>query len=37
VATPLAFTGLLYTLREHIALVEAKVVKKTRDDPSPAQ
>jgi TRAP-type uncharacterized transport system substrate-binding protein len=37
VATPLAFTNLLYTLREHIALVEAKVLKKTRDDASPAQ
>jgi hypothetical protein len=32
VATPLAFTNLLYTLREHIALVEAKVLKRTRDD-----
>jgi TRAP-type uncharacterized transport system substrate-binding protein len=37
VATPLAFTNLLYTLREHIALVEAKVLKKTRDDAPAAQ
>ena len=36
VATPLAFTNLLYTLREHIALVEAKVLKKTREDPPAA-
>jgi hypothetical protein len=33
VATPLAFTNLLYTLREHIALVEAKVLKRTSADP----
>jgi hypothetical protein len=33
VATPLAFANLLYTLREHIALVEAKVLKKTREEP----
>jgi hypothetical protein len=33
VATPLAFTSLLYTLREHIALVEAKVLKRTSVDP----
>ena len=36
VATPLAFANLLYTLREHIALVEAKVLKKTREDPPAA-
>ena len=36
VATPLAFVNLLYTLREHIALVEAKVLKKTREDPPAA-
>ncbi|HSD53163.1 MAG TPA: TAXI family TRAP transporter solute-binding subunit [Burkholderiales bacterium] len=33
VATPLAFANLLYTLREHIALVEAKVLKRTSADP----
>jgi hypothetical protein len=33
VATPLAFTNLLYTLREHIALVQAKVLKKTSAGP----
>ena len=36
VATPLAFTSLLYTLREHIALVEAKVLKRTSADPPAA-
>jgi TRAP-type uncharacterized transport system substrate-binding protein len=36
VATPLAFTNLLYTLREHIALVEAKVLKKTGENPPAA-
>jgi len=36
VATPLAFANLLYTLREHIALVEAKVLKKTREGPPAA-
>lgn len=29
IPTPLAFANLLYTLREHIALVESKVLKKT--------
>jgi hypothetical protein len=36
VSTPLAFTNLLYTLREHIALVEAKVLKKTGENPPAA-
>ncbi len=37
VATPLAFANLLYTLREHIALVEAKVLKKTpKEQPAAA-
>jgi hypothetical protein len=36
VATPLAFANLLYTLREHIALVEAKVLKKTGENPPAA-
>jgi hypothetical protein len=35
-ATPLAFANLLYTLREHIALVEAKVMKRTPEDPPAA-
>jgi hypothetical protein len=34
--TPLAFTNLLYTLREHIALVQAKVLKKTSGGPPPS-
>jgi TRAP-type uncharacterized transport system substrate-binding protein len=33
-ATPLAFANLLYTLREHIALVEAKVMKKAPAEPA---
>ncbi len=32
-STPLAFANLLYTLREHIALVEAKVMKRTPEEP----
>ena len=35
-STPLAFANLLYTLREHIALVEAKVLKRTPEDPPAA-
>ena len=34
VPTPLAFANLLYTLREHIGLVEAKVLKKTTGPPA---
>lgn len=34
IRTPLAFANLLYTLREHIALVEAKVMKKTPGEPA---
>jgi TRAP-type uncharacterized transport system substrate-binding protein len=34
--TPLAFANLLYTLREHIALVEAKVLKKAPAEPPAA-
>jgi hypothetical protein len=34
IPTPLAFANLLYTLREHIALVEAKVLKKTPGPPA---
>jgi TRAP-type uncharacterized transport system substrate-binding protein len=36
VATPLAFANLLYTLREHIALVEVKVMKKAPAEPPAA-
>jgi TRAP-type uncharacterized transport system substrate-binding protein len=36
IATPVAFANLLYTLREHIALVEAKVMKKAPAAPSAA-
>jgi hypothetical protein len=32
--TPLAFTNLLYTLREHIVLVQGKVLKKTSAGPA---
>lgn len=35
-STPLAFANLLYTLREHIALVESKVLKRTPEDPPAA-
>jgi TRAP-type uncharacterized transport system substrate-binding protein len=35
-ATPLAFANLLYTLREHIALVEAKVMKRAPAEPPAA-
>jgi hypothetical protein len=36
IPTPLAFANLLYTLREHIALVEAKVLKKAPAEPPAA-
>jgi TRAP transporter TAXI family solute receptor len=36
IPTPLAFANLLYMLREHIALVEAKVLKKTAGPAAPA-
>lgn len=36
IPTPLAFANLLYMLREHIQLVEAKVLKKTAETLPPA-
>ena len=36
IPTPLSFTNLLYTLREHIVLVQAKVLKKTSAGPPAA-